>query len=181
MDWWTEHFTGSGSATYYAHTLILETGATVSSIACNYLSLTHYLDLSKATRRWRLAGSMQLRNSIYTNEHWWGFFTNPTAPTITENHFGWRILNAQLYASCGNGANGTQTDTGITYALDDEHYLVIVTEAAAIKYYVDNVLKATITTNLPASGNLTVSCWIQTAGASNKGLGISNFFAWTEE
>lgn len=69
----------------------------------------------------------------------------------TARYFGFKVVNNNLYAVNRNG--GTETSTQITGVVLGQHhnYKAIMVSATNIKFYVDNVLRATHTTNLPAS------------------------------
>ena len=73
-------------------------------------------------------------------------------PNEIRHHFGWKIIANELWASNGNGLAQTITDTG--FAIPDEteqaiRLKMIHTPNSKIEYYVNDVLKATHTTNLP--------------------------------
>lgn len=71
----------------------------------------------------------------------------------TVGHIGFILDQATLYAS--NAGGGTQTRTDITGTLDmtKNHLLrATVVSGASVKFYVDGVLVATHTTNIPSGG-----------------------------
>jgi len=69
----------------------------------------------------------------------------------TSHHFGFKIMNARIYASNGNGTTQTITDTGIDTTIDEQlaRLKVIFNPTNDIKFYHNNTLVATHTTNLP--------------------------------
>jgi hypothetical protein len=75
------------------------------------------------------------------------------APTLTENHFGFRIHNGTLYATVANGTTETATDTGFVLVSGGQNHIlrVEIIHGIQAKFFIDNVLKLTITTNLPAT------------------------------
>ena len=95
-------------------------------------------------------------------------------PTETDDHFGFKIVNGDLYAS--NGDNTTQkiTDTGVNISSGSQHTVlrVVVTQGTNVKFYVDGVLKVTHTDNLPAAGQYRLNAGMTTNEAANKYMRI---------
>lgn len=82
-----------------------------------------------------------------------------TAQTDTTNGEIRFILNGStLYAQNANGTTATSTDvsSGITMT-NFNTYTIIFDPGVDIKYYINGVLKATHTTNLPTSGTLLIA------------------------
>lgn len=72
-------------------------------------------------------------------------------PSLTDQHYGFKIINGAIWATNANGTTETATDTGITYSSAwDSHVLSAKVYNGGIRYYVDGVLKATHTTNIPS-------------------------------
>ena len=71
----------------------------------------------------------------------------------TETHMGFKLVandtEVRVYASNANGSAQTQTDTGVTLSGSQRVRLKAVRLAGEIRFYVDEVLKATHNTNLP--------------------------------
>lgn len=174
-DYFTDYTSGSATITKYIHLLTLRTQSTSGSKACVYVTLPFWLNLDQAARRWRLLCQAHLRrDSVADNETWFGFVTNPTAPTLTERHIAWRVLHGDIYASCGNGTNGTQTDTGVDLGIGstNERSFKIITYSDKIEYYIDGILEATLTTNLAGSGDLKLTFFCKNLSAADKGAGF---------
>lgn len=77
-------------------------------------------------------------------------FTDP--PNETATHFGWRITGKRISASNADGSNRTMTDTGIDVSYPSYDRLRLrmnFIPGEKIEYYINNILKATHTTNLP--------------------------------
>ena len=74
-------------------------------------------------------------------------------PTETEQHVGWRIIGAGLYASNANGTTQAITSTLMDVAAGDQRtrLKIVFTPGTDCKYYVNNVLKVTHTTYLPTA------------------------------
>lgn len=76
-------------------------------------------------------------------------------PSETAIHFGWKLINGDLYASNGTALGQTITDTGVNCLITYRYVLkIVLEEGVSAKFYVDNVLKATHTTNLPGGGSI---------------------------
>ena len=75
--------------------------------------------------------------------------TNP--PTETEDHLGWKIDGADLYASNADGTTQSITDTGVNLSagIQRTRLRIELNPGTNCKFYVDDVLKVTHTTNLP--------------------------------
>lgn len=75
-----------------------------------------------------------------------------TQPFVgTRQHHGFKILNGDIFASVANGTNQTTVDTGInlTWGIQFTMLRVEVMPEEWAKFYINDVLVATITTNLP--------------------------------
>jgi len=178
-DWWTVVTSGTTNHYTYIHLDTLRARVDAGAWIAEYLKKPHYIDLSKAARRWRLAGLIQSRRSVADHITWWGLFTNPDTPTDTEDHIGIKIVNGELFASCGNGTNGNQESTGVTQSAYDESYVIIRTYSNKIEFYIDGVLTNTLTAYLPGTGPLTFSCYIKNnpAGGDHE-VGFSPVETW---
>jgi len=78
----------------------------------------------------------------------------PTTSTLTDRHIGFLRVGTTIYASNANDTTQTTTDItdGDTYTQYNS-YAVEYIAATSAKFYVNNVLVATHTTNLPAAGS----------------------------
>ena len=76
---------------------------------------------------------------------------------LTNHHYGFSArpgVNGNIWAECMQATLNTKTDTGVSWASASSHKLeAVFTTGTDVKFYVDDVLKATITTNLPAASN----------------------------
>ena len=169
QDGWTEATTGTGSVTNLPDYFKIETGATNGSTVAKYL--TSNLWISPGTQSYSITFEARAWGTISDQIAYAGYFDNPTAPTDTEKHIGWKFDGTTIYASNGNGTNGTQTDTGITLATVKRNLTIIIENASSIKYYVDGVLKATHTTNIPASSNLNLTFYLINSVGATKSFG----------
>jgi len=72
-------------------------------------------------------------------------------PSETVDHFGWKIIGADLYASNADGATQTITDTTVDLTTGSQRtrLKMVLNPGTDCKFYVNDVLKVTHTTNLP--------------------------------
>ena len=77
----------------------------------------------------------------------------PDDATSVIDHFGIFVDDATIYASNADGTTQTKTAiTGVTLAARNV-YFIDFTTGSSVKFYVNDVLKATHTTNLPDTTN----------------------------
>ena len=74
----------------------------------------------------------------------------PSNSTTTDGHIGFFIDNGILYASSANNSAQTKTNisSGVTVTVNN-FYKIVYLRTSGIEFYVNGVLKATHTTNLP--------------------------------
>ena len=161
---------GSGSNTTGFAYLNMQTGTTSGSKAGAYATQTTYIHYPSANGRFRLMAFHNPQSALTNSEAWFGFLYDPTTPSYTQKHVAFQILNGRLWASCGDGTNGTQVDTGVDVTQYSSHRLYIKYMADDIKYYDSGVLKATITTNRPSNIAVKLTCSIKNSAAENKYL-----------
>jgi hypothetical protein len=92
----------------------------------------------------------------------------------TGQHGGFKILNGQIWATTADGTSETATDTGLSIATIYASKSLEVRGIwnTSIQYYVDGVLKATHTTNLPSASNYRICFEIKNTSAVNQGIRI---------
>lgn len=102
--------------------------------------------------------------------HFTGAFADP--PGEIKSHIGWRIDNARVNASCGSNAAQTLTDTCVDLAAVTQNtiFKMVLLPGTSCKYYIDNVLKATHTTNLPTTDFCNLQIHIRTLAAAFKAI-----------
>lgn len=88
-------------------------------------------------------------------------------PSETTNHFGFKTINARIWASNADGATQAITDTGIdTPTLGQRTRMkLIFNPGTDIKFYVNDTLAATHTTYLPATGKYSLHVHVSATGA----------------
>ncbi len=101
-------------------------------------------------------------------------YANMPVGAETQNHFGFKLVNADLYAINGNGTAQTSTDTGVDLALGDQltRLRVELNRGTDCKFYVNGVLKVTHTTNLPIVTDFRLLRYITTNTAALKELEV---------
>jgi hypothetical protein len=91
-------------------------------------------------------------------------------PYDLTDHIGWKIDGADLYASNADGAVQTITDTTIDVlqGYQRTRLKIVLNPGTDCKFYVNDVLKVTHTTNLPDARNLLLHFHIRTLEAASK-------------
>lgn len=167
LDGFVQSNSGTGALTVGLMYLTATTGATNGSRACCYgAGVTAMIQTTSllANFRTRLNPSTALTNSTI----WMGIFTNPTAPTSTEHHAGFKIVNGTVYATCGNGSAQTVEATGDTLGASAMMEFYLKEKTNQIEYYVNGVLRKTFTTNRPNSGTMYVTFCLTNQAAETK-------------
>jgi len=99
-------------------------------------------------------------------------------PSETTPHFGWKIVNGALYASNADGTTQTITDTGVVIAsgLQRTRLKLILAPGTNCKFYVNDVLKVTHTTNVPSGGNHCFHAHMRTLSNARRDMYIGRLF-----
>ena len=173
LDKWHEEYVGSGARNVWGILkLIEETGATINSEARIYTDSIAGMPMRNKGNM--LFGKLQNWGIIPTNcTYLFGIWDDAVAkpPSLTAKHVGWKVINQRIWATNADGTTEKATDTGID--MDDTYtskgLLTVCTETGAeIEYYVDDVLKATHTTNIPPYMNVYIYFSIKNTEAANK-------------
>lgn len=103
---------------------------------------------------------IRLSTTVTQNAFWGmddgGFGTGLSSPfngTTTEDHIGFFILDNTIWASNANGTTQTRTSIGSITLTNMNSYYWILNAGVDIKFYINGVLEATHTTNLPDETN----------------------------
>jgi len=177
-DLFTLTTTGSGSGSIYTiKNYLLGTGTTLNSIARLTSDDIFWIDKDYDVSRFEWTTTMSVRTADCEGQSIWiGLMETPATPSTTQKHVAFYVdTNGDIYASCGNGTSGTQTDTGLNVSLNVVFVLLIVYGASDVKFYVDNVLKATITTNIPDGFGSYMNFFIQTLEEVDKRVFAGNW------
>lgn len=94
-----------------------------------------------------------LLNCDGTYEAWFG--CGDFSEDYNDAFVGFKVSGGHIYASScdGNNANRTNVDLGVVSEDIIKSYRVEFFNSSHCNFYIDNILVATITTNLPTSGN----------------------------
>jgi len=114
-------------------------------------------------------------DDITANTMWFGMLNGFSEPPGENADFvGFIIKNGSIYGKCGDGANKTETDTGIDLATGTQRTRLrfVFIPGTNCKFYVNDVLKATITTTLPDTEDMFPVMCIETLEAVNKSLNV---------
>ena len=155
VDLWTESNTGSASQQLNLLYLRMITGTTSGSVAkrrtgADAIAPHDYVPNAFSYIVHNL-GTLQTASIIWT-----GVFRATDTPGDTAVHVGWKIINGRIYATNANGTNQTITDTGDT-EMNTNLYVGkrlthVCTSLGTIRFYINDNLVATHTTNLPGGG-----------------------------
>lgn len=89
------------------------------------------------------------------------FATNPEAITTAADQIIFRVVDGDASILCYTEKNGTATSTDSGIDLADDTYVkleILVEGTSAVKFFVNNKLVATHTTNIPDDEELTIGC-----------------------
>lgn len=191
---WAEAITG-GSVSYNSVNTTLQTGAT-SGNDC-ILNTAYDLNLgglSMTRIDWDhdlfFVGNIETISA--TNQDlFWGFWDNslaavPANATSIVKHVGFFVEDGTLYASVADGTTQEKSDISSGITLTDRNtYRIEFTSATSALFYVNNTLKATLSTNDPTgvtnSNGLHFVLGATTAENAIKGFQIMSNFAIKSE
>ena len=99
-------------------------------------------------------------------------FSNP--PADNDKAIGFIIRNGTIYGHCGTGAAYTETTTGVTLPQNTQHtrLRLVFNPGTDCKFYVNDVLKCTIDTNLPAAFSMKIYACIQNKADDLAGINV---------
>ena len=143
--------------------IVVKTGGTSGSRAAPrwYMGVGYLGDDCSFGLRGALANSTSDMNIFI------GFKAGYSSYTRTEQQFGFFADGANYQAVTANGSNYTATDTGMGVGWAPK-YLVAIKHGSSVFFYVNGVLKATHTTNLPTGGGGEYGAFISNQAASDK-------------
>jgi len=169
FDPWSTGHTGSGVSAWGILNLTHQTGAVINSISRVY-SGGHLAGFYNGLR---YSVDCSVDQNAGHND-WIGHFPNvaPPVPTNVCTHIGFKIVAGRIWASNGNGVAGTQTDTLIDMGVWMTRWLYLEHKGTSIDFYIDTVLKATHTTNIPAPGFSRIMSYITNTVAANRYLQV---------
>jgi len=175
LDGFTTTVDTGGSLTADGHPLYFKTGNVSGNKAYLYANCDIYrlVETGKKTIvEWVIYSfTITVANAVaYLHES--QSLTAP--PSETANHFGFKILNGDIFASNADGTTQKITDTLVDLAAGSQHtpLRVEVAQGVNAKFYVNGVLKVTHTENLPPAGQYRLNMGVTTNEAANKYMRI---------
>lgn len=171
---------GTGAITLTGSYAQLATGATQYS----YLSLYKVLDISNVFSWDR---KRKFRTRVYfsanTSQLLYFAFGNTQNIDLTR-YIGFKIDNGDIYAGVCNGSDETLTDTGVNVSAGSSYdFEIIFTPGVDAKFYINDTLVATITTNLPSGAtdaNYLMTTFLRTMAAADKQVRFSYWDVWQD-
>lgn len=178
-DAWTTYKTGTGAITSGYRNCVLTTGATNGSKVQCYVT-SHSMD------GWYNnydASVLITTDGLTACTMYIGFYPDaaPPVPTDTCNQVGFKILDGSIYASCGNGVSGTQTDTTVDLTEWGSFNLYLENHGSYVDFYVNGGNKRTISTNLPTSNYSKISAYMTNTAAAAKNLQVVRWIIAAED
>jgi len=174
MDAWTLAVTGTGSGSWDGpQWYTLKTGTTVNSQAYLYTGRIGmgYPEKDGQYWGWYVSPRVTSDATVYL----WALYSAASLPgTLTAKHAGFKIINKRIWATNADGSTEKATDTGVDWADLGYAQLEMVGTGTGIKYYINGVLKATHTENLPATYNHRNYCYIENTAAADKSVALLN-------
>jgi len=142
LDGWGQYVTGSGTTNTTLGEMVLDTGVTINSIADRHCEVFLEGDAINFFKNPYFETAIRLSNS--TNQII--YVANGAYDT---DCFGFKILNGVLYAL--HVKNGTEYTNGITAVTltDWNVYKATYVSGNCIKFYINDILKVTISENMP--------------------------------
>jgi hypothetical protein len=176
---WTTSADGSPGFTAGWENGVLTTGATSGNTAYIYAptGLGVYANVTGYYPQFRIRLHTVDARATTANEIWVGMFTNPTAPTTTEKHIGFKIINGDISATQGDGATNNTEDTTVNFAQYTGIDLYIRMIGTTVYYWTAIAgaawgLRNTLTTNAPTGSLLKPTIFIKTTENVAKSLNI---------
>lgn len=168
---WTKAGAGSIPTKYFL-TLDLSSGAVLDQ----HCSLYTYLGSGGTYANTIIWTKLQAATAVTASEWLFGLWEALAAdpPALTAEHYGFKVINGAIYATNADGTTEKATDTGISFSgAWAAHFLEVrYISASQIEYYVDGVLKATHTVNIPSFTYCYLYFSCKTTEAVNKGMRI---------
>lgn len=178
IPWTTKDFlTEGGDAGYVVSATgpsVRLTAADTTDYDCYCYSTTYWPHIADASKVTEIEFIFGWANSIKEVTHWIRMASATSdPPSETVHHFGWKIIDGNVYASCGDGAQ-TITDTGVDLVsgLQRTRLRVALNMGTDCKFYVNDVLEVTHDTNLPTVNNYYIHFHVRTTENISKTLGI---------
>lgn len=154
LDGFTTGGDGTPTIEVRAATLLVQTDANENDEA--YVrNTTQWYKILEAGKKITLEFILVLL-SFDTDQNIWLRLNKSAALSETDDHFGWKIIGADLYASNADGTTQEITDTGVDLSTGSQRTRLkaVLNPGVDCKFYVNDVLKVTHTENLPGYESL---------------------------
>ena len=133
----------------------LRTGATIDYVA-RIGCLIYWQRLFDAGKLVTIEFVIEEIQGLVSDTHFWlrfasGISAETDPPSEVQDHFGWKSVGGDLYASNADGLTQKITDTGVKLTADGlerTRLKMIINPESYCKFYVNDVLKVTHTENL---------------------------------
>jgi len=158
----------------------LSTGAT----QYGYAYMLKMADISNVFT-WDKKRKFKTRVYFSANSDQLFYFALGNTQNIPSTKFiGFKIDNGDIYAAVSDGSSETTEDTGINVSATTAYdFEVILTPGVDAKFYIDGVLKATISTGLPSGtvdANVFFTAFLQTMASADKIVRFSFLDFWQD-
>jgi len=176
MDGWTQVTANGGSDSHALMRLEMQTSSNLYGRVARYCgacrSAPQWNGQRGLTRIWiaNLPADCEIRFYIVHQ-------SESFDPLIdTEEHGGFKIIDGDIYASVGNGTDEEAEDTGVNLPQGGTRYLEVRgVGGTAVEFYVDQVLKKTLSDKIPTvhTSNYCYCIEIKNKAASNKKIRVT--------
>lgn len=166
IDGFTVTTNAGGQAAASDAILVLSTSGTSGS-SVYVCSKNRYVKICEAGKLLTVEWQLSYLNSYDTM---YLFMTDDISapPSPGSHHFGFRISSSFYKASTGNGTSGTTTtlEAPLNSIYHRKRLKAVCNRGTDVKFYVDDVLVATHTTNLPNTDDLYLNMGISIGGST---------------
>jgi hypothetical protein len=138
-----------GSITLSNGSLIIQTGTALYSVPQLYRPV-NYSVLADCSFDKNKRFKTRIYFDTITNQEALIFIGSGFIGTYEPRHIGFKVMNAEIWGTVGDGTVESAIDTGIAYTAGSSHLLECIFIAGkSVAFYVDGILKGAVTSNLP--------------------------------
>ncbi|MGE0126676.1 MAG: hypothetical protein AB7U82_01130 [Blastocatellales bacterium] len=166
--------TGTGAAAAQGPILLLSTASGLAGSQQYVYEIEQHIKLLETgklvTVEWQVA-DFQPSLGGGGELHFYMQESNSTPPT-TGHHFGFYTSSDAIYASNADGTTQKTTTTGVNINTGEQRTRLkaVVNPGTDVKFYVNDVLKVTHTTNLPSAANYRLTVGVKTGNTTQRDL-----------
>jgi len=157
---------GIGDAGFNCPELVLNSGYVLNDLTYAK-TLAYYQNLVAAGKLLTIEFQITTLTTIGDFAAWLNAVNDNADPPADHDYcVGFIIRDSVVYGHCANGTAETETTTGITLSQGSQRtrLKLIFNPGTDCKFYVDDVLKLTITTNLPTAFSFRIYVGLQNLG-----------------